>query len=67
MMVSPQESKPDRVEDLYDSWDGRYVKVRKQGFIIYAHLCNENRCLTLKKSSVLTYFQLLGERPELKP
>ena len=55
MMVSPQESKVDRVEDSYYLWDGRYVKVRKQGFIIYPHLRNDNRCLTLKKTSVLTF------------
>ena len=55
MMVSPQKSKVDRVEDLYYLWDGMYVKVRKQGFIIYPHLCNDNRCLTLKKTSVLTF------------
>ena len=55
MMVSPQKSKVDRVEDLYYLWDGMYVKVRKQGFIIYPHLCDDNRCLTLKKTSVLTF------------
>ena len=66
MMVSPQKSKVDRVEDLYYLWDGMYVKVRKQGLIIYPHLCNDNRCLTLKKTSVLTFIFNTGRETKTK-
>ena len=61
----PQNQMVDRMKDFwYDLWEGRYVKVRKKGFIIYPHL-NLSRIMCLLSYSTDNQFFIVLKRQGL--